>query len=119
MVAVSVLIVLMLIGALLYHRLSLWLSSALIVLWVVAMAALNLWSTWLLIPLGLLLVPLLATPLRQRFISAPALTAFRRVMPPMSKTEKEAIDAGTTWWEGELFRGAPDWHTLHAYPARR
>ncbi|MBT1429265.1 acyl-CoA dehydrogenase FadE [Dickeya dianthicola] len=116
MVAVSVLIVLMLIGALFYHRLSLWLSSALIVLWVIAMAALKLWSAWLLIPLGLLLVPLLATPLRQRFISAPALTAFRRVMPPMSKTEKEAIDAGTTWWEGELFRGAPDWHTLHAYP---
>ncbi|AIR70916.1 acyl-CoA dehydrogenase FadE [Dickeya fangzhongdai] len=116
MVAVSVLIVLMLIGALFYHRLSLWLSSALIVLWVVAMAALNLWSAWLLIPLGLLLLPLLATPLRQRFLSAPALTAFRRVMPPMSKTEKEAIDAGTTWWEGELFRGAPDWHTLHAYP---
>ncbi|AYH49235.1 acyl-CoA dehydrogenase [Dickeya fangzhongdai] len=116
MVAVSVLIVLMLIGALFYHRLSLWLSSALIVLWVVAMAALNLWSAWLLIPPGLLLLPLLATPLRQRFLSAPALTAFRRVMPPMSKTEKEAIDAGTTWWEGELFRGAPDWHTLHAYP---
>ena len=29
-------------------------------------------------------------------------------MPSMSKTEQEAIDAGTTWWEGELFRGAPD-----------
>ncbi|WP_038911779.1 acyl-CoA dehydrogenase FadE [Dickeya dadantii] len=116
MVAVSVLIVLMLIGALFYHRLSLWQSSALLVLWVVAMAALNLWSAWLLIPLGLLLVPLLATPLRQRLISAPALTVFRRVMPPMSKTEKEAIDAGTTWWEGELFRGTPDWHTLHTYP---
>ncbi|MGM3160348.1 acyl-CoA dehydrogenase FadE [Dickeya undicola] len=116
MVAVSVLIVLMLIGALFYHRLSLWLSSALIVLWVVAMAALKLWSAWLLIPLGLLLLPLLVTPLRQRFLSAPALAVFRRVMPPMSKTEKEAIDAGTTWWEGELFRGAPNWHTLHAYP---
>ncbi|WP_033570597.1 acyl-CoA dehydrogenase FadE [Dickeya undicola] len=116
MVAVSVLIVLMLIGALFYHRLSLWLSSALIVLWVVAMAVLKLWSAWLLIPLGLLLLPLLVTPLRQRFFSAPALAVFRRVMPPMSKTEKEAIDAGTTWWEGELFRGAPNWHTLHAYP---
>ncbi|WP_033577571.1 acyl-CoA dehydrogenase FadE [Dickeya chrysanthemi] len=116
MVAVSILIVLMLIGALFYHRRSLWLSSALLVLWVVAMAALQLWSPWLLVPLGLLLAPLLVTPWRQRFISAPALTAFRRVMPPMSKTEKEAIDAGTTWWEGELFRGTPDWRTLHAYP---
>ncbi len=116
MVAVSILIVLMLIGALFYHQLSLRLSSTLLALWVVAMAALNLWSVWLLIPLGLLLLPVLATSWRQRFISAPALKAFRRVMPPMSKTEKEAIDAGTIWWESELFRGAPDWHTLHAYP---
>ncbi|NKI75459.1 acyl-CoA dehydrogenase [Dickeya sp. CFBP 2040] len=116
MVAVSILIVLMLIGALFYHQLSLRLSSTLLALWVVAMAALNLWSVWLLIPLGLLLLPVLATSWRQRFISEPALKAFRRVMPPMSKTEKEAIDAGTIWWESELFRGAPDWHTLHAYP---
>lgn len=34
----------------------------------------------------------------------------------MSRTEKEAIDAGTTWWEGDLFRGAPDWNKLHNYP---
>ncbi|WP_038908840.1 acyl-CoA dehydrogenase FadE [Dickeya oryzae] len=116
MVAVSVLIVLLLIGALLYHRVSLWLSSAALVLWVVVMASLHVWSAWLLLPLALVLVPLLATPWRRRWLAAPALAAFRRVMPPMSKTEKEAIDAGTTWWEGELFRGTPDWRTLHAYP---
>lgn len=40
-------------------------------------------------------------------------------MPPMSTTEKEAIDAGTTWWEGDLFRGAPDWNKLHSYPKPR
>ncbi|WP_023640580.1 acyl-CoA dehydrogenase FadE [Dickeya zeae] len=116
MVAVSVLIVLLLIGALLYHRVSLWLSSAVLVLWVAVMASLHAWSAWLLLPLALVLMPLLATPWRRRWLTAPALAAFRRVMPPMSKTEKEAIDAGTTWWEGELFRGTPDWRTLHAYP---
>jgi hypothetical protein len=40
-------------------------------------------------------------------------------MPPMSRTEKEAIDAGTTWWEGDLFRGTPDWQKLHNYPQPR
>jgi acyl-CoA dehydrogenase len=40
-------------------------------------------------------------------------------MPPMSRTEKEAIDAGTTWWEGDLFRGNPDWQKLHNYPQPR
>ncbi len=37
----------------------------------------------------------------------------------MSRTEKEAIDAGTTWWEGELFQGKPDWKKLHNYPQPR
>lgn len=32
---------------------------------------------------------------------------------------KEAIDAGTTWWEGDLFRGNPDWQKLHNYPQPR
>ncbi len=39
-------------------------------------------------------------------ISAPVFRGFRKVMPPMSRTEKEAIDAGTTRWEGDLFRAS-------------
>src|SRR5882757_327617 len=30
----------------------------------------------------------------------------------MSATEREALDAGTVWWDGELFTGGPDWHKL-------
>ena len=40
-------------------------------------------------------------------------------MPEMSNTEQEAIDAGTTWFEAELFRGTPDWKKLHNYPKPR
>ncbi|MGY5450096.1 acyl-CoA dehydrogenase FadE [Agarivorans sp. MS3-6] len=58
-------------------------------------------------------------PLRQQLISKPLFNMFKKIMPEMSRTEKEAIDAGTTWWEGELFRGAPNWKTLHSYPAPR
>ncbi len=43
--------------------------------------------------------------MRKSMISAPVFRGFRKVMPPMSRTEKEAIDAGTTWWEGDLFQG--------------
>ncbi len=39
-------------------------------------------------------------------ISAPVFRGFRKVMPPMSRTEKEAIDAGTTRWEGDLFQAS-------------
>ena len=58
-------------------------------------------------------------PLRRALISIPLLTVYRRILPPMSQTEQEAIDAGTVWWEGELFSGKPDWNVLHAYPQPR
>jgi hypothetical protein len=43
-------------------------------------------------------------------------SAYRKVLPQMSDTERDALEAGTVWWEGELFRGKPDWQKLHAYP---
>jgi acyl-CoA dehydrogenase len=53
--------------------------------------------------------------LRRALISAPLLTVYRRILPTMSQTEQEAIDAGTVWWDGELFSGKPDWARLIAY----
>jgi acyl-CoA dehydrogenase len=47
-------------------------------------------------------------PLRRAVISAPILKIFRKVLPQISATEQEAIDAGTVWWDGELFSGHPD-----------
>ncbi len=37
----------------------------------------------------------------------------------MSSTEREAIEAGTTWWEADLFAGAPNWKKLHDIPVSR
>ena len=51
--------------------------------------------------------------IRQSLISKKALTVFRKVLPEMSQTEKEALDAGTVWWEAELFKGKPNWNALH------
>jgi acyl-CoA dehydrogenase len=56
---------------------------------------------------------------RRRLISDRLLGVYRRILPPMSQTEREAIDAGTVWWDGELFSGAPDWRRLLATPAPR
>jgi acyl-CoA dehydrogenase len=55
-------------------------------------------------------------PLRRALLSGPMLRAFRRVLPPMSQTESDAINAGTVWWDGELFSGKPDWAKLLAFP---
>jgi acyl-CoA dehydrogenase len=64
-------------------------------------------------------LPLNISDFRKQYISQPLLVIFRRIMPEMSKTEQEAIDAGTTWFEAELFRGAPDWKKLHNIPQPR
>src|SRR5262249_35207790 len=44
------------------------------------------------------------------------LRRFRKVMPAMSQTEREAIEAGSVWWDGELFSGKPHWDRLLATP---
>ena len=57
--------------------------------------------------------------LRRRLISDPMLRRIRKLLPPMSDTEKTALDAGTVWWETELFRGQPDFNRLLNLPAAR
>ena len=53
--------------------------------------------------------------IRMQVITKPVFSFFKKVLPPLSDTEKEAMEAGDVWWEGELFRGKPNWETLHAY----
>ncbi len=54
--------------------------------------------------------------LRRKWISDPAFKMFKKVLPPLSATEKEAMEAGSVWWDGELFSGTPNFKTLHQYP---
>jgi acyl-CoA dehydrogenase len=53
-------------------------------------------------------------PLRKALVTRPFMKAYRRLLPPMSATEREALEAGTVWWDGELFTGAPRWQKLLA-----
>ena len=56
------------------------------------------------------------SPLRRALLGAPLLALFRRILPQVSQTEQEALDAGTVWWDGDLFSGKPDWNKLLAFP---
>src|SRR3989338_3438582 len=69
---------------------------------------------WLL--LLVVALPLLLPQQRRSLFTAQLFAWFKRVLPPMSATERDAIEAGTVWWDGELFSGRPDWDTLLAYP---
>ncbi len=56
-------------------------------------------------------------PLRRALVARPLLAWYRAILPPMSQTEREAIEAGTVWWDGELFSGNPDWRKFLAFPS--
>src|SRR6266540_1556639 len=69
---------------------------------------------------GLLIVlaiPLNFPPLRRALVSDGVLGLFRKILPAMTSTEREAIEAGTVGWDAELFSGRPDWGKLLALPA--
>ncbi|SUI72439.1 acyl-CoA dehydrogenase FadE [Shewanella morhuae] len=72
------------------------------------------WIVFLVIAL-----PFNISAFRQNVISRPLMKVYRGIMPEMSTTEKEAIEAGTTWWEADLFAGNPNWKKLHNYPVAR
>src|ERR1039457_1173764 len=58
-------------------------------------------------------------PLRKIVITRPFMKTYLKILPAMSQTEKEALEAGTVWWDGELFTGAPRWEKLLASQAPR
>jgi acyl-CoA dehydrogenase len=62
-------------------------------------------------------VAVLGVPsLRRRLVTSHILKIFRKTLPHISQTEQEALDAGTVWWDGDLFSGHPDWRKLLNYP---
>lgn len=57
-----------------------------------------------------------ATEFRREKITRPALKIYRTMLPSMSDTEREALEAGNVWWDGELFSGMPEWSRLMSFP---
>ncbi|WP_202744576.1 acyl-CoA dehydrogenase [Acinetobacter pittii] len=74
------------------------------------------WALLLGIPLIVLSIIILFAPLRFNLITQPAYKTLANSMPSISTTEQEALEAGTSWWEKELFMGAPDWSQFEKYP---
>ncbi|MEM7305860.1 MAG: acyl-CoA dehydrogenase [Planctomycetota bacterium] len=54
-------------------------------------------------------------PLRQVVLTKPLLPRIKAILPVMSETERIALEAGTVWWDADLFSGNPDWSKLHAF----
>jgi len=57
--------------------------------------------------------------LRRAVATRPLFGVYKRILPQVSQTEQEALDAGSIWWDADLFSGRPDWKKLLAYPPAR
>ena len=74
------------------------------------------WLLILWILFGIMVVPNLIEVRREK-LTKPLLAVYRKMLPSMSSTEREALEAGSVWWDGELFSGMPDWDKLMSFPA--
>ncbi|GAA0212614.1 acyl-CoA dehydrogenase FadE [Kangiella japonica] len=98
----------------LYHRASLKITSLILAGILVA------WSLYDGIPYVhwaiflIIFLPLNLSPIRRK-ASAKLLDVFKGIMPRISDTEQEALDAGTVWWEAEVFGGKPNWKRFHSF----
>jgi acyl-CoA dehydrogenase len=110
----------LLLGFLAYHRLPALAWTIAITIGLFLLTAYSGWSPVLLAALWVVFIAGAVfgnpTRLRRERIGRPLLAVFRRILPQVSQTEQDALDAGTVWWEGELFSGNPDWNKLLGYP---
>ncbi len=104
-----------------YMRLSVWIWGALTAV-VLALATYGAHRpTMFLVVVWILFLPAWAllglSPLRRFLFTRHLLPLFRKALPPLSETEQQALEAGTTWWDAELFSGKPAWEKLRGQPA--
>jgi acyl-CoA dehydrogenase len=124
MMAMKIVLALAAIGALkwflAYHR-------ANGVAWSLALAALAVllalltplgpgWLTAIWVVVGVFAAFAIVKPLRRAVITGPIFGIYKKILPPISQTEQEALDAGSIWWDADLFTGRPDWKKMLDYP---
>jgi acyl-CoA dehydrogenase len=98
-----------------YRRASLMVSSVVLALLLALYWAFGTAPAWWKIPVSIpfaILFLMNIRPLRVRLVTRPFMKKYRKLLPTMSATEREALDAGTVWWDGELFTGGPNWSKL-------
>ncbi len=105
-----------------YRRASLPMSTCILLLlfaayWIFGAAPLA-WKIAVSLPFAVLLL-LNIRPLRVTLVTRPFMRKYRKLLPTMSATEREALDAGTVWWDGELFSGASELAKAHVGKSAR
>jgi acyl-CoA dehydrogenase len=72
------------------------------------------WFVW---PLYIAYAVFFHTPkLRRTYFIAPVLKYFQLALPPMSETEREALESGDKWLEADLINGKINWSSIIKTP---
>ncbi|MBB5208058.1 acyl-CoA dehydrogenase [Chiayiivirga flava] len=112
----AIVVALVLFVALLYHRMALlaWLAAAgaLLIGWRIGGVASPLAFNGVIVALLLLAALFGVPPLRRALVTPWLMRTMARMLPRLGHTERVALDAGTVWWDGQLFSGAPRWREL-------
>ena len=121
MLAIDLIIALGLIWVAAFFRLPRLIWSILFALGLILLSALHSFSSTSIIVLTLLYLLVVCFiflhPLRRRFFIRPLIKNIQKNLPTISETEREALEAGNTWWEKDLFSGNPNWKNLLKFPA--
>lgn len=119
MEALAQILLIIIIGLLIFYEANgiIWvtiLSSSIII---ISFLGLMTFTSKLLVWLSFIVIALMFNipKLRQTLFTLPLLNYIKQQLPPLSETEKIALDAGDTWWEGELLSGRPHWKKLFHY----
>lgn len=114
----SIVVLVVLLGGLAYFRAGVAWWTLVIGVWLLALPLVAATSVhpWVWGVAVLLAAVLNLTPLRRAVFTGPVFMVFKKITPAMSQTEQEAINAGTVWWDRDLFSGKPDWQRLLAFP---
>lgn len=112
--------IIILFNLLAYHRAKLTVWAVAVAVFLLLMTRLSNFSGWSVLAAWVfalaIFLPLYITAWRYKLITKPIFRFYQKAMPTMSRTEREALAAGTIGWEGELFRGNPHWNKLLSYP---
>ena len=110
----------LIIGGLAYHRVNATIWSGVVLVTLAVFAFFHIFPWYLLVPITLMTLVIVAIfhlpELRKSLFMYKTFKSVKKTLPPMSQTEKEALDAGDVWWEGDLFQGSPDWKKLKQMP---
>jgi len=99
-----------------YHKTPVWLWAAIALLTgmgllLATQASGTLAWIFALAPASILF--LFSIPIFRRLIlTGPMFGMIKKILPNISSTEQEALDAGTVGWDADLFSGRPNWENL-------